>query len=137
VAAASIERALGRIVQRVGLFQQRSAPSRALSLGVRQQWKGSAYAGSVCVSRRTALTSRKRAKADTATLAALLAALAPYEGVFALRVPTASAIRISQPDRELTHYTQHSCVCIVVQGAKSATIGEGRMHQSAHERFTR
>lgn len=71
------------------------------------------------------MTSRKqRAKADTETLANLVGAHAPYDGVFPLRVPSTHAIRLSQPHRELTHYTQNSCVCLVVQGAKAATVGD-------------
>jgi AraC-like DNA-binding protein len=71
------------------------------------------------------LTERKqRPKADIDTLAALISTHAPYDGSFELRVPGIHAIRVSQPHKELTHYTQQSCVCIVAQGAKTATIGE-------------
>lgn len=71
------------------------------------------------------MTQKKlRPKADIETLAALISTHAPYDGSFELRVPGIYAIRVSQPHKELTHYTQQSCVCIVAQGAKTATVGE-------------
>jgi hypothetical protein len=41
----------------------------------------------------------KRAKANTETLASLVAAHAPYDGIFPLRIPSVHAIRISRPHR--------------------------------------
>src|SRR5205085_9939499 len=67
---------------------------------------------------------KQRPKADIHTLAALISTHAPYDGSFELRLPGVHAIRVSQPHKELTHYTQQSCVCIVAQGAKTATVGE-------------
>lgn len=65
-----------------------------------------------------------RPKADVATLAALISTHAPYDGSFELRLPGIYAIRVSQPHKELTHYAQQSCVCIVAQGAKTVTVGD-------------
>lgn len=76
-------------------------------------------------------TTKNRRKADTATLASLVAAYAPYDGVFDLRMPGVHAIRVSHPHSEVTHYTQESCVCLVAQGAKAATIGDDTYNYAA------
>jgi AraC-like DNA-binding protein len=67
---------------------------------------------------------RQRTKSDVSTLAALIAAHAPYEGIFELRVPGVYAIRVTHPHAEVTRYMQRSCMCIVAQGMKTATIGD-------------
>jgi len=63
-----------------------------------------------------------KAPTGITTLARLISAYAPYDGSFELRIPGVYAIKVSQTNDELTHYTQRASVCIVAQGAKSATI---------------
>jgi AraC-like DNA-binding protein len=58
-----------------------------------------------------------------ATLAKTIAALAPYDGTFELRVPGVRAARVSRTNREPIHYVQRSSLCIVAQGAKIVMIG--------------
>jgi AraC-like DNA-binding protein len=78
------------------------------------------------------MKSRKqRVKADLQTLTSLLGDFAPYDGTFDLRIPSVHAIRVTHPHKELTHYTQPSCVCLVVQGAKSAMVGDETYDYSA------
>src|SRR5215212_6406303 len=66
---------------------------------------------------------RVRESSDVATLAKLVAALAPYDGTVELRVPGVRAARVSQTNREPIHYVQRSTLCIVAQGAKIVMIG--------------
>jgi AraC-like DNA-binding protein len=70
------------------------------------------------------MNMQTRKKSDIATLAALISAHAPYDGVFELRVPGVYAIRVSHPNRDVTHYLQRSSMCIVAQGAKTVAIGD-------------
>ena len=60
---------------------------------------------------------------DLATLAKFIAALAPFEGTFDLRLPGVGVARVSQTNREPIHYVQRSTLCIVAQGAKIVMIG--------------
>jgi AraC-like DNA-binding protein len=62
-------------------------------------------------------------KPDVTELAALLSAHAPYDGVFALRVPGTYAIKVSRPSTAPTHSLQQPSACIVARGAKSVMIG--------------
>jgi AraC-like DNA-binding protein len=66
---------------------------------------------------------RLRQSSDIATLAKLLAALAPYDGTVELRLPGLRAARVSQPNLEPIHYVQRATLCIVAQGAKIVMIG--------------
>jgi AraC-like DNA-binding protein len=66
---------------------------------------------------------RLRQSSDIATLAKLIAALAPYDGTIELRVPGVRAARVSQTNQEPIHYVQRSTLCIVAQGAKIVMIG--------------
>jgi len=61
---------------------------------------------------------------NIAALAKLIAAHAPYDGSFELRVPGVHAIRVSHVNEDVMHYLQHTSMCIVAQGAKSVTIGD-------------
>ena len=63
-------------------------------------------------------------KQDTATLASLISAYAPYDGSFELRVPGVHAIKQTSANVELTHYIQPASLCVVAQGAKNAIIGD-------------
>ena len=56
-------------------------------------------------------------------LARLLAAHAPYDGSFPLRVPGVYAIRRSRPSREMVRATITPALCIVAQGAKIVMLG--------------
>ena len=56
-------------------------------------------------------------------LAILLAAHAPYDGVFALRVPGLRVVRRSRPTREMERATVPPALCIVAQGAKTVMLG--------------
>lgn len=66
---------------------------------------------------------RLRQNSDLATLATLIAALAPFEGTFELRLPGVRVARVSQTNQEPIHYVQRSTLCIVAQGAKIVMIG--------------
>ena len=56
-------------------------------------------------------------------LATLLAAHAPYDGAFELRVPGLWVVRRSRPDREMVRGTVPPALCIVAQGAKIVMLG--------------
>jgi AraC-like DNA-binding protein len=56
-------------------------------------------------------------------LAALLAAHAPYDGLFHLRVPGLHVVRRSRPTRALERATVPPTLCIVAQGAKTVMLG--------------
>jgi pimeloyl-ACP methyl ester carboxylesterase len=56
-------------------------------------------------------------------LATLLAAHAPYDGRFALRVPGLFVVRRSRPTRGLERATVLPALCIVAQGAKTVMLG--------------
>jgi len=58
-----------------------------------------------------------------ARLAELLAAHAPYDGSFPLRVPGVHAIRRSTPTRDMVRATVTPALCIVAQGAKVVVLG--------------
>lgn len=61
---------------------------------------------------------------DVRRLAHLLAAHAPYDGVFPLRTPGASAVRRSQPYAEPLRAIYQPALCIVAQGAKTVELGQ-------------
>jgi AraC-like DNA-binding protein len=56
-------------------------------------------------------------------LATLLAAHAPYDGVFELRMPGLYVVRRSRLTRELERATVMPTLCIVAQGAKAVMLG--------------
>ena len=56
-------------------------------------------------------------------LATLLAAHAPYDGRFELRVPGLYVVRRSRPTRGLEHAFVLPALCIVAQGAKTVMLG--------------
>jgi AraC-like DNA-binding protein len=56
-------------------------------------------------------------------LAKLLAAHAPYDGAFELRVPGAYVVRRSRATRELVRSTVRPALCVVAQGAKIVMLG--------------
>ncbi len=82
--------------------------------------------------RLASATSRLRSPADDEApqaeslhrLARLLAAHAPYDGSFALRVPGLHVIRRSRATREMVRATVTPALCIVAQGAKIVMLGQ-------------
>ena len=64
-------------------------------------------------------------EADTARLARLIAAYAPHDGTFDLRVPGVHASRFSRVSKECVHALSVSSLCIVPQGAKTVIVGDG------------
>jgi AraC-like DNA-binding protein len=56
-------------------------------------------------------------------LAALLAAYAPHDGRFELRLPGTYAIRLSRASNERIHGTLRPMLCLVAQGAKLIMLG--------------
>jgi len=56
-------------------------------------------------------------------LTRLIAAYAPHDGSFELRVPGVYAIRRSRTHKDLAHVVQRPALCLVAQGAKSVLVG--------------
>jgi AraC-like DNA-binding protein len=67
--------------------------------------------------------SAELTKADRAKLARLIAAYAPYDGSFDLRVPGVHATRASRPNKDCIYNLGVPSLCIVAQGAKAVTVG--------------
>jgi len=61
---------------------------------------------------------------DTATLARLIAAYAPHDGSFELRVTGLHASRFSRVNTECVHAISVPSLCIVAQGAKTVIVGQ-------------
>ncbi len=61
---------------------------------------------------------------DTAKLARLIAAYAPHDGSFELRIPGLHASRFSRVNKECVHALRVSSLCIVPQGAKTVIVGD-------------
>ncbi len=61
---------------------------------------------------------------DTSKLAHLLAAYAPHDGIFELRVPGVTASRYSRINGECVHALRLPSLCILAQGAKSVIVGQ-------------
>ena len=66
-----------------------------------------------------AQTSQTRLK-----LARLIAAYAPHDGSFELRIPGLHASRSSRTNRECVHALRLPSLCIIAQGAKTIIVGE-------------
>jgi len=64
-----------------------------------------------------------RHEPDTADLARLLAAYAPHDGSFELRIPGVHASRFSRVNNECVHALRLPSSCIIAQGAKSVIVG--------------
>jgi AraC-like DNA-binding protein len=60
---------------------------------------------------------------DTAHLARLIAAYAPHDGSFDLRIPGVHVARFSRTNKECVHTLSLSSLCIVAQGAKTVIVG--------------
>jgi AraC-like DNA-binding protein len=61
---------------------------------------------------------------DTAKLSRLLAAYAPHDGSFELRIPGLHASRFSRANTECFHAIRLPSLCIVAQGAKTTIVGQ-------------
>jgi AraC-like DNA-binding protein len=61
---------------------------------------------------------------DTAALSRMLAAYAPHDGSFELRIPGLHASRFSRTNRECVHALRVASLCIVAQGAKTTIVGD-------------
>jgi AraC-like DNA-binding protein len=61
---------------------------------------------------------------DMTKLARLLAAYAPHDGSFELRVPGLHASRFSRANTECFHALRLPSLCIVAQGAKTTIVGQ-------------
>jgi len=61
---------------------------------------------------------------DRAKLSRLIAAYAPHDGSFELRVPGLHAIRLSRVNKECSHTVRLPSLCIAAQGAKTMIVGQ-------------
>jgi AraC-like DNA-binding protein len=61
---------------------------------------------------------------DASRLAGLLAAYAPHDGSFDMRIPGLMVSRISRVNKECVHALRVSSLCIVAQGAKTVIVGD-------------
>jgi AraC-like DNA-binding protein len=76
---------------------------------------------------KTALAWRTGAspsEPDTAELAHLIAAYAPRDGSFELRIPGLHASRFSRINKECVHALRVPSLCIVAQGAKTVIVAD-------------
>ncbi|HKN23884.1 MAG TPA: AraC family transcriptional regulator [Candidatus Acidoferrum sp.] len=60
----------------------------------------------------------------TTELARLIAAYAPHDGSFELRIPGLTASRASRTNTECAHALRLPSLCIIAQGAKTVIVGE-------------
>jgi len=61
---------------------------------------------------------------DVAKLGRLIAAYAPHDGSFELRIPGVHAIRLSRVNKECVHAVRLPSLCIATQGAKTMIVGQ-------------
>jgi AraC-like DNA-binding protein len=61
---------------------------------------------------------------DTAKLARLIAAYAPHDGSFELRIPGLTVSRASRTNTECAHALRLPSLCFIAQGAKTVIVGE-------------
>ncbi len=61
---------------------------------------------------------------DTAKLARCIAAYAPHDGSFELRIPGLCASRFSRTNSECAHALRLPSLCIIAQGAKTVIVGQ-------------
>jgi AraC-like DNA-binding protein len=76
------------------------------------------------VSFRRASNAVDPSEPDMTKLARLLAAYAPHDGSFELRVPGLHASRFSRANTECFHAIRLPSLCIVAQGAKTTIVGQ-------------
>ena len=75
-------------------------------------------------SRRQAGNGAGPSELDAAKLARLIAAYAPHDGSFELRIPGLHASRFSRTNTECAHALRLPSLCIVAQGAKTVIVGQ-------------
>ena len=63
-------------------------------------------------------------KPDTAQLARCIAAYAPHDGSFEMRIPGLHASRFSRINGECVHALRMPSLCIIAQGAKTVIVGQ-------------
>jgi AraC-like DNA-binding protein len=61
---------------------------------------------------------------DTAQLARLIAAYAPHDGSFEMRIPGLHASRSSRINKECVHALRLPCLSIIAQGRKTVIVGQ-------------
>ena len=61
---------------------------------------------------------------ETAELARLIAAYAPHDGTFPLRIPGLHASRYSRVNKECVHALRLPCLSVIAQGAKTVIVGQ-------------
>jgi AraC-like DNA-binding protein len=61
---------------------------------------------------------------NTAKLARLVAAYAPHDGVFELRIPGLHLSRATRINKECVHALRLPCLSIIAQGAKTVIVGQ-------------
>ena len=61
---------------------------------------------------------------DTTMLARSIAAYAPHDGTFDLRIPGLHASRFSRINTDCVHVLQLPALCLIVQGAKTVIVGQ-------------
>jgi hypothetical protein len=66
----------------------------------------------------------RQTEPNTTTLARLIAAYAPHDGSFELRIPGLHASRFSRINTECFHSIRLPSLCIVAQGAKTVIVGQ-------------
>ena len=76
------------------------------------------------VSLRQAGDEAGRNEPDTAQLARLIAAYAPHDGSFEMRVPGLHASRFSRINGECVHALRLPSLCVIAQGAKTVIVGQ-------------
>jgi hypothetical protein len=76
------------------------------------------------VSSRQAGNGAGSSRPDAPGLARLIAAYAPHDGSFELRIPGLHASRFSRVNRECVHALRLPSLCIVAQGAKTVIVGQ-------------
>ncbi len=79
--------------------------------------------GNVVPMRRSAKEAIS-AQPDLAELARLIAAYAPHDGSFELRIPGVHASRFSRVNTECVHALRVPSLCIVAQGSKTTIVGK-------------
>ncbi len=65
----------------------------------------------------------------TSELARLIAAYAPHDGSFALRIPGVHASRASRTNAECVHALRLPCLSIIARGAKTIIVGEEKVYE--------
>jgi AraC-like DNA-binding protein len=76
------------------------------------------------VSLRRAAAEPGRDRPDTSSLARLIAAYAPHDGSFEMRVPGLHANRFSRANKECVHVLRVPSLCMAAQGAKTVIVGD-------------